>query len=92
MSEHTTAVWQDNRSTHYRHGRRRWVPKGVMLLAILFVIGLLGACQTAPLQVAAIAVPNDSLESALPVLGEGDQVKGVSVQATPDRVARLSMF
>ncbi len=35
----------DRSSDYYRQSRRRWVPKGVMLLIVLFAVGLLGACQ-----------------------------------------------
>ncbi|MFK8029750.1 MAG: hypothetical protein AB8G18_05890 [Gammaproteobacteria bacterium] len=59
MSENASFHSPQSYSHLYRQGRRRWVPKGVALLAILFVIGLLGACQSPIQEVAAIAIPVD---------------------------------
>jgi hypothetical protein len=42
----------DRSSDHYRPARRRWVPKGVLLLILLFAVGLLAACQSAVLDTA----------------------------------------
>lgn len=36
----------DRLAGHGRRSRRRWVPKGVMLLIVLFVIGLMSACHS----------------------------------------------
>lgn len=57
MSQHTMSALLDKRDHHYRQRRRRWVPKGVALLTLLFVVGLASACQSAPAKVTAIAVP-----------------------------------
>ena len=58
MSENGS-IYQSPYSSQYRY-RRRWVPKGVALLAILFVVGLLGACHSSSQPVAEIAVPVDA--------------------------------
>jgi len=68
MSESSLTQSNSSYTHNYRQGRRRWVPRGVMLLAVLFVVGLLSACEGMPDPLmAAIAVPAEQQALTLSV-------------------------
>lgn len=47
MTDRQSIVMPNAYSDSYRHARRRWVPKGVLLLLVLFVLGLISAREDA---------------------------------------------